>query len=480
MQIAEYAWTRQATVDSNPSPYYRNSIVLENAPERLLLLNHSIDESRQISPAKSYPDRSWNLEEIHEEDNSSHHDQEGADRLSPSGDFPYFQNVSFDKSNGKPPLTARYPEIFIFPGKEDGMGAAVSLTKAMVWQFNSLFQGQEKIEKRISQIETWLQKRENLESYIAETTERLQGLPDNWQDDLNTVEAALKDHEEVEEMTQLRDEVIYEIQKLEQEIEKIREDIQWSQNRLFSSWKETLAEGGLLEPLVEEVEVQQSVWNNEGDAEMEVPPRPQPTPSEAERWAIEDAREAASNDVREKTIQLQDAQERFDNLKEHYRTQRDAYLACVEAGTTTASKAEFDAGMVLNERDATAKLIEAEAELEQARKHARELGLMLDCYDQESDFFDDVDDGYAESEEAAMIAEVDKSKILNWIDHSEEKSENPADCDQWDAMTVDISDSISAVGEGKDRFRIDRWRSACNSVSAISREEHMKFLLGNV
>ena len=199
---------------------------------------------------------------------------------------------------------------------------------------------------------------------------------------------------------------------------------------------------------------------------MEAHARPTPTPSELENFAIVDVREAALNEITQNAIQVQDAQERFEDLPNHYNKEYDGYTACVETGTITASKSEFDAVMLLDSQGAATKLIQAKEEFEQARNHARELGLTLDSYDQESCFIDYPDDGYRESLENQWIAHVDRGRIVRWME-SEDEMPTEAECDEWDSKTVDISDSVSAIADTcKSRKRIDHWRSMCESLDA--------------
>ncbi len=105
-------------------------------------------------------------------------------------------------------------------------------------------------------------------------------------------------------MTQAKDQLDLEIQGLKGAIAQVREDIQYVQKQLFSDWKETLAEGGLLEPYVSQDETEARDSQVADDLGVELQPQPSPMPSQVERYAIEDAREAALNKITRKTIQL--------------------------------------------------------------------------------------------------------------------------------------------------------------------------------
>jgi len=84
--------------------------------------------------------------------------------------------------------------------------------------------------------------------------------------------------------------------------------------------------------------------------------------------------------------------------------------------------------------------------------------------DQQSGFVDYPDDGYRESMEAAMVAHVDHDSIQKWMQGEDDSRNHSTECDQWDSRSVDLCDSVSVVAQGRDRKRIDRWRSACDMV----------------
>jgi hypothetical protein len=465
-QVAEYAWTRRATETLTPLQS-RDPSIFEDAEDCTLHRTAGKDGLRPMDLAGSnFPPAD---EETLSPQDSVAVEQDTAD-LRRSNSPPHTKAVNYAEPTEKLPLTARYPELLTFIGKEDELGTGVALTKAMVWQFNSIFQGEQKIAERVSNIQYFTEKRETIEGFITETGDKLNNLPQYYQSDPDPLHAALQDQEELEELVQCREELNLEIESLEGDIQKIQEDVQWATNRILSTWKETLAEGGLLEPLTEEVETQIPDSNAHNTA-IEAQPESSPTPSEAERYAVADARDAALHDITQKIIQVQDAQERFDNLVNHYNKEYDAFVAGVEAGTISALKSDFDRVMLLDSREATTMLIQAEEALEQARDHARGLGLTLSSYDQESCFVDYLDDGYRESLENEWAAHVDRGRIERWMD-SEVETPEEIECDEWDSRTVDISDSVSAVADTpKSRRRIDHWRSICESLAVEMTEQ---------
>lgn len=393
-------------------------------------------------------------------------DNNAAEHNNSNSDISHFQAVKYSSATGNLPLTARYAEVFMFVGKDNEVGTGVSSTEAMVWQLNVVLQGEQRITGHITQINSLESKRARVEADMSDINSKLEDVPEDFESSPALLEAVLKDQQELEGLAQLSEVLALEIQRLETAIEKVHEDTRYTKAQLFSDWKETLAEGGLLEPFVEEVETQIPALQRTNPLGMEAQARPTPTPSELENFAIVDVREAALNEITQNAIQVQDAQERFEDLPNHYNKEYDGYTACVETGTITASKSEFDAVMLLDSQGAATKLIQAKEEFEQARNHARELGLTLDSYDQESCFIDYPDDGYRESLENQWIAHVDRGRIVRWME-SEDEMPTEAECDEWDSKTVDISDSVSAIADTcKSRKRIDHWRSMCESLDA--------------
>lgn len=167
---------------------------------------------------------------------------------------------------------------------------------------------------------------------------------------------------------------------------------------------------------------------------------------------------------------VEDAQEEFDLQEERHDHEEDEFRARMEAGEDVGSPSEFDLQMLLDGRRLTRNLIEAEEELEEAKKKAMEEGVDLGDSEQSSGFADRASDGYRESREAEFAEEFDEEEILEWIGsvpveapRMEEIGVLPAEVeppelDDWDARSVDVSDSVSVVARGSERRRIDHWR----------------------
>jgi hypothetical protein len=136
-QITEYACGRRGTA-SKLLKGSRASCIIEDAEEELLpLIVDSIDAPRIVHGAESVfgPPKSETPPQF---DYSSV--KEGASNHNNFPDnLPHLEDVNYASTAGKPPLTARYPEVFTFVGKDSELSTCVSLTKAMVYDFNSVF-----------------------------------------------------------------------------------------------------------------------------------------------------------------------------------------------------------------------------------------------------------------------------------------------------------------------------------------------------
>ena len=137
------------------------------------------------------------------------------------------------------------------------------------------------------------------------------------------------------------------------------------------------------------------------------------------------------------------------------------------------TRSELDRRILLYNANLTRDLAAAEDELERTKVEAREAGVALQDRDQESNFADDVQDGYRTSLEEALMAVPSKPRVFAWMDGLID-GENVADDDvlaaneieleDWDAKTVGISESGSCVAEGKEAKRIAKWAAICEAV----------------
>lgn len=198
---------------------------------------------------------------------------------------------------------------------------------------------------------------------------------------------------------------------------------------------------------------------------------PSPTPSEVTKYLLEDQRDSAVTLVGKMQLRLQEARKKLEEWGKHYEKQYDLFVRWKSEGIIETTKTEFDVMLVQDAQDATRDYIDAEHGLDEAIQRARELGIELNNDEQESGFLDRVEDGHVESMDPAIYPPgVDRLRIERWMGEENEWLDHEGELDEWECRTVGVEDSISVVAlqvaTGKDRKRIDRWRSMCQVIEA--------------
>ncbi|MCJ1223948.1 hypothetical protein MMC12_000591 [Toensbergia leucococca] len=159
-------------------------------------------------------------------------------------------------------------------------------------------------------------------------------------------------------------------------------------------------------------------------------------------------------------------QKAFDTRHADYEQDLMAYQQAVFDGECDLPRTQFDLLGVEADQILTRAVIDAEAGLKEAKERARNIGALSTTWDQESNFRAQ-SDGYADSYEASAAASVNRNFIEAWMEGVESARNNfddpvePPELDDWNARSVEISDSISMVDYGPRREKIDRWRATC-------------------
>ncbi|KAI7351040.1 hypothetical protein KC320_g5226 [Hortaea werneckii] len=172
---------------------------------------------------------------------------------------------------------------------------------------------------------------------------------------------------------------------------------------------------------------------------------------------------------------LHKAQDAFDS-REMRREQE--WQANVEAGirgeeVQDATPEDFDDRWLRHTQELTREVIDAEAEVAEAKRAALEAGIGVANDEADSGFLDDVEDGYRLSKEQELVDTAAGSTVKGWLDRlPSDKLDSPgfrsdADIDEWETRTVGISDSVSLVAEGSVRRRIDKWNRISRQISQL-------------
>ena len=176
--------------------------------------------------------------------------------------------------------------------------------------------------------------------------------------------------------------------------------------------------------------------------------------------------EAAIKDVQMTSWDLMEAHAAFDGRHEDYHQELANYHQLIAMGEINYSKTEFDLMNFEHVQGLTQRLRHAEAEHERAKLDAKALKISVDpetgCV---------FDDGYRESQEACLSAHVDRDRIEQWTsnilideDPMALREYRPIDFDPWEAVPVDIPDSVSCVDTEIYASHIKRWANHCNAV----------------
>ena len=185
-----------------------------------------------------------------------------------------------------------------------------------------------------------------------------------------------------------------------------------------------------------------------------------------------DPQEEALRTYKIRKLFLGQAEVDFEGRQEKFDQQRDEFLRTHQGSSNCESMMRLDHEQLIETRELTRALAEAELEYYTAKDAAVAKGVHLGP-DIESGFVDDPEDDYTLSQETETQIFADSARVKKWLngvldtermdkEGSELEDINWPDLDTWDAHSVDICDSISMRAEWPWRRRIEKWRAACS------------------
>lgn len=357
----------------------------------------------------------------------------------------------------EPPLTSRYLQVFTYSGEQGETGSAMSLTRTLIWQLNTVFRCENKIARLLVKLKTLEEQQSNLNSMLDEIHRQL--------DQIMNDEDATEQLQSLKFANDLSAELEEQRIDLLQTLQQTEKELHLPKTHMYRDLKEVMSRNNLLEDISGESDSGHVPWNQTTSQQEQeqgtIQEQHTATSSEAARYAEEDAQEKVRELKTRKEIRLQDARQQVNNWANHYDEEYKEYCALVEEGALDVSRTEFDVVLFDQQRVATRELIEAEQEYEAAVQQARDLGVVFMDPDQESHFPDNADDGYRISMEVEMVEHVDRNRIEKWMAQEEDHPHQSTECDDWDSKTVDLCDSVSVVADGKEKARIKRWQAVC-------------------
>ena len=352
-------------------------------------------------------------------------------------------------------------------------------TKRTIWLLSErLIDLMDDIRNRTVLMKMLEKKCEVLESKYETGRDRLQILSDRFRNVFTQEEEHMLERE-LGEVGNANDEIFHQRAKIQGKLSDQRSEQSTAHYKIFLFMQQILADTGLLKPI--------PAISDDVEAEDEHPAssphraRSPENPSHHSNSTVvsndELFRRAACNKVEDLSKALERAEDKFDDREHAYNEHYDAWDQAMRDGNCSRTLTDVDLEYVQEISKRAREFREAETEYEAAVVTARRLKVLPIQYDQESNFVSRADDGYRESADAELCANVDRQFVERWADEvaemaevgpqaaaigeSELKDEVALGADEWDARSVGLSDSVSVVDISRNRKRIDRWRKIC-------------------
>ena len=403
--------------------------------------------------------------EIHDHDMSLRREEEYTEVLAltiqhetrpiASTHLPSLSDVKIEDQQGAPQYTNGPTRIII---SHDG--PAMLLTKSMVADLSNLIRSS----RELKLLETQYSKARNEVNTTQEVRENSEYLIDISENE----EEKMRIRQEMEQEEPIHHRNIQRRDELERKVRSSRENLEYMRDLSQETFEKALNEANLLDipdiALNENPASSQPQSLTPGSVAL-------PQPSEEATKSDQSERITILEEVERTRQNLFQAQESFDATRDLNEYDRTRYRQAEASGETPSfSEDELDLFHFQRGSMHTRALIDAQQEHEKAKAIARAHGLLENQLDQESDFVDDPDDGYLESQDADMMVVPDQGFIHNWTDevvecqnlfalHSEEH-----ELDAWEKRTVAMFDTLSCVDLHLDhRKRIDYWHEKMRS-----------------
>ncbi|CZT02398.1 uncharacterized protein RAG0_09585 [Rhynchosporium agropyri] len=365
------------------------------------------------------------------------------------------------------PLTARYLKLFTFPGDDGEISTGLALTDTLVWNLNAVYQAKQKIGSYAAKIELVVEEVAEIHSLMAEFQQMIADSP---QDQDQT-----SHYESIQEAEELLIEREQEMSRLQTKSHHWGCELEIPLSQVLASLHMVLESNDLIEDVLDGRDDGTTMESNHQLRSAVADQGFSLSPSEYARQEADDEGQEVFSTLQERRLNLQDAQARIDDWNNFYNQEYHQFQQLQSAGIFDGTKTDFDLDMVQKGQAATQDLIQAEKDLDEIVEYARLLRIEFEGFDQESGFVSQIEDGHIESMDPAEVYNVDSERIETWMYKTDEDTgESVVDVDDWECQSVGIFDSVSIVAAqvatGKERKRIDRWRSMCG-LAEVERHE---------
>lgn len=359
---------------------------------------------------------------------------------------------------GRAPLTARYPEIFTYMGRNGVPNSALALTNDVVRNLNEIFylEGQFNDHTRI--ISRLDDEYECVKMTLKELNQLLSSSGTTVQSDQDAKSEELKYLSNISSRIQEK--------RLEVQENAEREHVELREQRiiLINMFRDVFRDRNLLDTKGKSVRPNQ-FYRMPTTQLVPLHKTPRiPTCSEEARERVEREKREAVDHMKDMGYRLETMHHRLDNWKHYYEEEYAEYARAVKNGTMEPARSFFDLTLLQEHQGVIEGVIEAENDYEKARRRVRVLDVVLSDVYQSSGFANCPDDGYRISMEEAMVGDVDREWILDWMERNDDSVEYQVDESKWEAKSIGLGDSVSVVAKGRERKRIDRWEEMCMAI----------------
>ena len=340
-------------------------------------------------------------------------------------------------------------------------GLAILLTRSAIMQLSQVIQSSHELQ--------------SLEKQVREATKKVQRTKDHLANLKFSVESTRNSDEKIrirQEIDEL--EPAYRRQKerrrdLDHELGYLQIEVKHLRTQSLSTFESILNEAGLLhipESIHDAVpenlpEEENNSYHTESQASASLVPQDSGEyPSGLSKAEIV----AILEEVEQTRQTLFRAEEAFDATRDENDNDKRVFRENKNGDTHEFTEIELDLFHFEKGARNTRALITAEQNHKEATSLARRLGLLENEFEQESDFADDPDDGYRESQEVDPMAGPNMEYIAEWggkiVDSLNPFSlETEKAPNEWVARSVAISDTLSCVDlDLEHRRRIDQWQ----------------------
>lgn len=178
----------------------------------------------------------------------------------------------------------------------------------------------------------------------------------------------------------------------------------------------------------------------------------------------EEINKAAYVEFQQIELKMRALRTKLDNWNTTYLDELARYEHAVGEKNCDVFRSDFDKILLQAARKVTADLIRAEEVYDDAKSRMHNLEILAEGAEQRSNFVDDINDGYRVSFENDMIASADSALIYAWMENDTSGDIDLSYDRYWDALTVEIGESISVVAQDPERRWIDRWCAQCEET----------------